>query len=245
MVRFVLILLLVLVVPLRAETLSVVVEDYAPFAISNENGRVGGIAAEILAKVSKQTGLEFDITIYPLARIRELFDRKKIDISIAESPMWFDAAKIADFSFSEPYVHVYEYVYFNSNNVFPVNKPLDLQDKMVGIHHGYYYAAFDALFKQGIVKYETTTTSDNLLQKLNAGRTDVIFLDNFEFGYNLKKLKLSPKLFVRGMQLTDSAVSVMVRNNRKDVLDKINPVIQRLKADGTIKQIVDKYIGEP
>ena len=245
MFRFILALLLLLQAHASyAEKLSVAVEHYEPFAISQKNGGVGGISADILAEVTKLTGYEFDIRIYPLARIREMMDRGQLDISIAESPLWFDASKLSDFSFSEPYVHVYEYVYFPADKVFSVSKPLDLNGKTVGVHHGYFYAEFEEPFKQGLIKREIANSTEILLKKFIAGRSDVIFLDNFEFGYGIKKLDVSPTKFVRGMRLTDSPVSVMVRNRRKDILEKINPAILRLQTNGTIKKIIEKYVPE-
>lgn len=241
--RLLLLLLLGLLPPAQAgEKLSVVVEQYAPFAVSKA-GKVGGISAEILAEVTKQTGYEFDIQIFPLVRIRELLDKGQADISVAESPLWFDRAKITDFSFSVPYAHVQEYVYFPASKVFPVEKPMDLKGHLVGIHHGYFYAAFDQLFKDGVVKIEEAESSDILLKKMLLGRSEVVFLDNFEFGYTVNKYKLGAENFSRGMKLTDSPVSVMVRNRRKDIIEKINPVLTRLIADGTVKRIIDKYIA--
>ncbi|MBV8465050.1 MAG: transporter substrate-binding domain-containing protein, partial [Burkholderiales bacterium] len=198
----------------RAETLSVVIEQYEPFAITNERGELTGIGPDIAAELSKLTGYQFDIAMYPLARIRELFALGKADIALAESPPWWDKEVAKGYTFSEPYVHVYEYVYFPAGKVFPCTKPLDLAGKIVGIHHGYYYAAFDSLFKQGTVKVDESNSSHALLRKLLAGETDAIFLDNFEFGFTVRKYGLASSSFERGMQLTDSPVSIMVRNNR-------------------------------
>ena len=227
----------------QAERIEAAVEQYKPFAIPGQNGALTGIAIDIANEIGKRTGNVFTVTAYPLARLRKKLAEQTVLVALAESPLWFNSASHENYVFSTPYVHVYEYVYYPVGKTLNASKPMDLAGCTIGINHGYYYAAFDALFQKNIVKHEDAFSSESLLRKLLAGRTDAIFLDNFEFGYSIKQGKMQASDFARGMQLTNSPVGFMIRNDRSALLQKVNQAIAQLQADGTITKIVNRYIG--
>lgn len=226
-----------------AERLSVVVEQYQPFAIEAASGK-SGIAVEVVTEAARRAGMELDIQVMPLTRIRMLMQRGSADISIAESPLWFDEAGRADFVFSEPYARVYESVYFAQGRGLQITQAADLKGKLVGIHRGYFYAAFDPLFRDKTVRLDESDDSETLVQKLIKGRIDALLLDNLELGYVLKKLGMAPSAVVRSIQLTDSPVCVMVRKSRANVLDVLNPQLRALKTEGMIDRTIRRYSGD-
>ena len=226
---------------LGAESFKAGTAEWSPYAMT-QNGKTVGIAVEILEQVAKLTGDTIDIKLYPAARLNAMFDNKELDINFADSPAWNEAKDPPTFIFTKDYTKVKEYLYFLSGQPLDVKKPEDLKGKTVGIVRDYYYAIFEDLFAKGIVKKEETDTPESLIQKLQKGRHEVAIFDTFLFDYLVKTFKFNPAEFKQGMEVNDSSIGFKVQIDKKKAVERFNVAIDKLKADGSIDKIIQKYI---
>jgi len=223
-----------------AENFKAATAEWHPYAMQTENG-ISGIAVDILKEVMRRTGDTVAIKLYPATRLNKYFDTNRLDINFADSVLWNEAIKNPHFVFTDSYLFVKEYIYFQKDNYIEVNKPADLKGKIVGVTRGYYYAMFEDAFNKGIVEKDEVNTNENLLEKLKTGRNHAILMDNVLFNYLLFKLNCDRSLFKRGTEITNAPLGLKIRIEKKHVLPRLNKAIAEMKKQGIIKEIVKKY----
>ena len=206
-----------------------------------ENSSLNGIAVDIFNQIISRSGYNNKSTLLPTKRLNVLFDTNKIDINFADSPNWNPKKLNPQYVFSDPYMHVAEYIYFKEGNIKTVNQPSDLNGKIVGINFGYYYEDFTPFFTQESIRIYESHTANKLVNLLNMGRIDAIFLDEIAFKHLLNEENLPPISFKRGKKLSMAPLGLKVRIEKKHLLTKFNQVIAELKKDGSIKKIISKY----
>jgi len=224
-----------------AEQLSSATAKWSPYAMKSENGHLSGIAVDIFNQIISHSGHNNKSTLLPAKRLNVLFDTNKIDINFADSPDWNPKKPNPHYVFSDPYMHVVEYIYYKEGSVLTVSQPSDLYGKIVGINFGYFYKDFTPFFKQESIRTYESHTANRLVTQLNMGRIDAIFLDEIAFKHLLNEENLPLISFKRGKQLSMAPLGLKIRIEKKHLLTKFNQVIAELKLNGSIKQIINKY----
>ena len=224
-----------------AEQLNSATAKWSPYAMESEESTLNGIAVDIFNQIISRSGHTNESTLLPTKRLNALFDTNKIDINFADSPNWNPKRSNPQYVFSDPYMHVAEYIYFKEGSDLTVSQPSDLNGKIVGINFGYYYEDFTPFFKKESIRTYESHTANKLVSQLSSGRIDAIFLDEIAFKHLLNEENLSPISFKRGKQLSMAPLGLKIRIEKKHLRAKFNQVIAELKKDGRIKKIIDDY----
>lgn len=225
----------------KCEKFKVGSDIWSPFFLFSEN-KYSGIACEVIIEIARRTGDTIELIYLPNKRAMQMFQRKELDIIPLDSPTWNDPDKKDTFVFTDFIMEVKEYIYFHKSKYRDIKKPADLKDKTVHILAGYKYPFFEEAFRTGLVKKEESFSEKELLELLNFRRTEVIFMDEYAFGYSVKQNGFNISNFKRGKQLSNAKVGVKIRAEKAHILPRFNRAISDMKRDGTIKRIINKYI---
>jgi len=227
----------------HADQLVAATSDWHPYAMETDNGVLEGISVDILREIASRTQHEVDISLMTPKRLHLQFSASKIDINFADTAAWNQTVNSPEFVFSEPYTTVSEYIYFLQNHYIEVKEPNDLRGKVVGINRGYYYAEFDDLFTQDVIRRTEAQSNEHLLTLLSKNRVQAAFFDDVLFNTLLSQSGLERDLFKRGKRLTNLSLALKFRVEKKHLLKGVNEAIADMKADGSIDKIINRYLS--
>lgn len=124
-----------------------------------------------------------------------------------------------------------------------ISRPDDLSDKLIGVQQGTTGDIYcsDTPEKGGygedhVVAYQNGASA---VQALKTGKVDAVVIDNEP-----------AKAFVaenEGLKILDTEYitedyAIAIAKDNTELLDKVNASLAKLKADGTVQSIIDKYI---
>lgn len=215
-----------------------------PFSYQDAQGNPRGIAVDVVKQVSEQNGLQVEFVFYPAKRLNYLLDNGRLDLNYADSPVWNEAGASQRFVYSQPYLHVREYLYFlddNPNRALPLQQ---LQGLRVGMVRGYTYPLLsDALSRQHLQKVETSDEAA-LLDLLLRGRVDAIAMVDDVFSILLASRQLDAQRVVRSVQLSDAPLVIKLQREHAEKLPHVNETLSRMLRNGDIERIRSAYLSE-
>ena len=117
----------------------------------------------------------------------------------------------------------------------------DLKGEAVGAQVG--TAFVDALKKTGLFsEVKVYDTIPDILRDVNAGRLKAGFADYPILAYNLKQGNFAEVRLVDSYKpVTVGTVAIGIRKSDTELLAKINASLAKLKANGTIAKILEKW----
>ena len=201
-----------------------------------ENGEYQGIDVEIAEKIAEELNCQLVIEDVDFGSIIAGVESGKYDMGMAGMTVTDERKKSVNFS--DTYAVAVQSV------IVPVGsdiKSIDdiSSDTKIGVQQdttGDIYATED-YGDDAIVRYKT---GPDAVQALASGKVDCVIID-----------REPAKAYVaanNGLQLLDSAYAeeeyaICVAKENDELLSKINGALEKLKADGTIDEIVSKYIS--
>lgn len=216
--------------------------QWHPYSYQDASGQAQGIAVDIVRKVMEQNGQQVDFVFYPANRLNLLLDEGRLDLNYADSPLWNSADAGERFVYSQPYLHVREYLYFMKDH--PARQvPLDkLQGLRVGVVRGYTYPSLVAALKDDrLVKVETSR-EPALLDLLMLGRVDAIAVVDDVFADMLTDRHVDPGRFARGAKLSDAPLVMKLQRQHADRLPGLNAALKTLIRSGEVERIRRSYL---
>jgi len=145
---------------LENNTIDVGIEKAKPYIYFNKSKNdIDGLYSDIFKLVIKKSGLKVKYTQGAWSEILQNFKEKKLDLL----PATFYSKKREDFGiYSDPFYHVREYIYVNSDNQ-TINSFEDLSNKKIAITKGY---ATIAKIKEKFPKIQIIETN-NLVESVS------------------------------------------------------------------------------
>ena len=228
---------------INAEHFMVTSDIWEPF-FTEKDGKHYGIGVDILTEVFARTGDTYTIQTFPLRRAEWLFNNGEVDLMVIDSPLWNDPNNAHRYVFSDMFMHVQEYVYLNKKRELSCDSPEDLAGKIAGIRDGYRYPVFDKFFDEGVVAKYEADSDIRLINLLLINRIDAFFMDSVAFSYATKIHNVDQTLFSQEMVLSDTELGIKFTKENASVLPRINKAIAEMKKDGSIEQIISRYISQ-
>lgn len=213
-----------------------------PYSFQDASGQARGIAVDIIRKVMEQNGQQMDFVFYPANRLNLLLDEGRLDLNYADSPLWNSANAGERFVYSQPYLHVREYLYFLSDHParqLPLGK---LQGLRIGIVRGYTYQSLDAALQDDRLMKVETSREPALLDLLILGRVDAIAMVDDVFTDLLTARHLEHGRFTRGAKLSDAPLVMKLQRQHADQLPGLNAALQTLIRSGEVERIRRSYL---
>ena len=213
---------------------------FPPYEMTNDNGGFEGIDIEIAEKIAAKLGLELVVDDMDFSSVLTAVQGGKADIAMAGLTVTPDRQKNVDFTDS----------YATGVQVVIVPEDSDIKtvddlanDKMIGTQEGttgYIYCS-DTPENGGygedhVIAYTNGATA---IQALLAGKVNAVVIDSQpakEFVAANKGLKILDTEYVK----EDYAIGVSKDN--PELLEAVNNALKELIEDGTVQEILDKYI---
>ena len=223
--------------PAQRETLKVGVfpQDYPPLYWHDARK---GIIEKLLDKISSVSRFDFVYTSAPLNRLMMKVSNGKIDLEPWSSEVWRSRIKDSVY-FTSSYAEHCDRLIFQKGLSFPVDRPADLSGKRLGVVKSYVFKSFTELFAKNVIYRVNSSNEERALNLLNHGRTDAALIDQLIANHLLKTTY--PQTFEKGKTFDCVPVSFMFRKAKLRQGIEINQVLQTLKKEGFIEQLLEGY----
>ncbi len=199
-----------------------------------EGDKIVGIDADIAQAIADKLGMELKIDDMDFNSIITAVQTGKADIALAGMTVTEDRLK--NVNFTDSYATGVQVIIVKEDSA--IATPDDLEGKKIGVQEGttgHIYCS-DDYGEDNVIAY---TTGANAIEALKTGKVDCVVIDNEpakEFVAANTGLKILDTEYVT----EDYAIAVGKDND--ELLDKVDKALNELKEDGTVQQIVNKYI---
>ena len=206
---------------------------FAPFNYY-EGTKLTGYEVDVAEALAQKLGMKLEWHAVPFDSQLAAVRQDRFDFAIASHGYTKERAKAVDFA--SPH-------YCTGGTIAAAKDggPLTaeaLKGKTVGVQLATSY--FDAAKKlPGIKEVKTYKADPEVFSALKAKKIDAWISDKFTIMETLNKNTDSG--VVTGEQVFVEKVSLIMRKNNKEFMDKVNQALADLTADGTLAKISDKY----
>jgi len=201
-----------------------------------ENGKIVGIDIEIMEAVAKELGMTLKVEDMKFDTIIAAISTGKVDLGIAGMSVTEDRQKNVDFS--DTYTTSKQVIIVKDGS--PITDEQDFAGKKIGVQLGTTADIYATDFEGKVKEIIRLSNPADLFQALSAGKIDCIIIDEapaLKYSQIANNLKILPKEFVH------ENYAIAVKKGNTELLTKINTALAKLKTDGTIDKIVEKYIN--
>jgi len=207
---------------------------YPPFEFVDKDGNIVGIDIDIAKAIADHLKVKLRVVNTSFDGIIPALLAKKFDMIISAMTITPERAKQVDFSI--PYYNAGQLITVREDDN-RIKSEKDLQGKIVAVQLGT-TGQFYAESLPGIKEIRKFETVDGAFWELKNGRVDAVIADDLTslaFVRSTKGLKVINKL------LTKEQYGIAVRKEDKALLREINIVIARLKKEGVIEKLREKW----
>lgn len=220
-------------------TISVGLEGtYPPFSFQDENGKLAGFEVEFSEALAKELGVKVKLQATPWAGILAALESKRLDVVINQVTISEERKKKYDFS--EPYTISGIQALVQKKDADKFKTAADLKGAKVGVGLGTNYEQW---LKENVPGAIVKTYDDDptKFQDLRVGRIDAILVDRLAALEMVTKTK--DTLAVTGEPFSRQESGIALRKGEPELLDAINKAIDKLRADGTLAKLSQKYFN--
>lgn len=212
---------------------------FAPFEYEKD-GKYIGIDIDLLEAISKSENFQYELKPMNFKGIIPGMTSNQIDAAIAAMSITDERKKSLDFS--DPYFDAGISIVVKADND-KIKSTDDLKGKIFAVKKG---TAGSKFAEDNKDKYGATIRyfddSPSMFQEVINGNSDVTFEDYPVIAYKIST-DSTPTLKVVGDRLTkDQYGFAVVKGKNKELLDKFNAGLKKLKENGEYDKILAKYI---
>lgn len=216
-------------------------DTFAPLGFRDEQGNLVGVDVELMEATGEIMGVPFELQPIDWSMKETELVNKNIDMiwngyTITEERK----QKVA---FSQPYLNNRQVVVTMADS--DINTLADLADKTVAVQAE--SSAVDAInakpeIAETFKSLGEFETNDQCLMDLEAGRTDAVVADEVIIRYYVSK-KGEEKYKILEEDFGKEEYGIGVRQEDTALLEELNAALDKLKENGTTKEISEKWFG--
>lgn len=204
--------------------------EYPPFEYM-ENGKISGLDAEIIEKISQKAGIKYKWSNMNFDGLIPALQTKKLDVIIAGMSATPEREKAVDFS--TPYLVSNATIITNKIN--PIKNMENLSGKSYGVELGTTKEATARKIEGAkVIPFSSTTGA---LVALKSGKIDGMVLDE---SVAKKFVENNDDLILVG-SLAGEPKAIAFNKDEKELKDTFNKAIEELLKDGTVEELKEKY----
>lgn len=211
---------------------------YAPFDFKKGNSYTG-IDVEILKAVAKQENFTYDLKPMNFNGIIPALTASQVDGALAGMTITDARKKVLDFS--DGYFESGLSVAVKKDNN-KINSPKDFANKVVAVKKGTDGAKYAEEHKAEFKAIRYFDDSPSMYQEVENGNADMALDDYPVIGYKLAIDKNSGLRMLNEKLQKDQYGFAVKKGENKELLQKFNAGLKKIKANGEYDKIVAKYI---
>ncbi|MBS1482040.1 MAG: basic amino acid ABC transporter substrate-binding protein [Clostridium sp.] len=208
--------------------------EFPPYEY-HDGGEIVGIDAEIAKAIAGELGMELEIEDIAFDSIIPEITSGKADMGLAGMTVTEDRKQSVDFS--DTYAKASQKVIVKEDS--EIASPDDLAGKIVGVQLGTTGDIYVSDLEADGTTVERYNKGFEAVQALSQGKIDAVVIDGEPaktFVAQTEGLKILEESF------TDEEYAIAVKKGNTELLDKINGALKTLKENGTLDEIIAKYI---
>lgn len=206
--------------------------EFKPFSYMKD-GKVTGFDVEVGEAVAKELGLEAQPEKMKFKSIIEGVKTCRFDAAVASHTV--NEARSKHVAFSTPYYYSGPQIFTRADS--DIETSADLKDKEVAVSKGSTYADEAKKYTNNVKTYDSDITA---LKALAEGRHDAVITD-FVTG----KEAIGEGFKIQAKELLGrSEQAIAVSKENEQLLEDINGALEKMRKDGTLKKISEKYFKE-
>lgn len=212
--------------------------DFPPFGIINESNQPDGYDADVAKLLAEEFGVA--VAIVPVTGPNRIpyLQSNQVDLLVASLGITPERAQNVDFS--EPYAGIAIGV-FGALNV-DVSSPEDLTGKSIGVARASTQdTAVTAIAPQG-ARLQRFDDDASAVQALLSGQVELIGVSNVVAA---QIEAAAPGRFDQKLQLSQQVQGIAVRRGSSELLEFVNAFISKVKENGQLNEIHEKWLGSP
>jgi ABC-type amino acid transport substrate-binding protein len=247
MLRPILLAVLWLALPLRAEELTIVWADYPPFAKGvRPDGKTQvkeGMLVDFLKAFSRQhPQYTFNNICVPRKRMDAMMLNGEAQAFFLNNPMFVRAHR-QEFIWSDPIWHTEDKVVTLAGKAFRFERPEDLFGKTIGKIFGNGYGEYDRFFEEGRIKAEDAKSPEALFKMALAGRVDAFIANTHTAPYEMRRAGLDPSRFTFSRKpVLAFDLSMQINRHCPDFRDQLNRFIAQSRRNGFLQRLEDRFL---
>lgn len=200
-----------------------------------DNKEIVGFDVDLVREIAKSMGKELRVEDMSFDGLLSALDSGQIDLVAAGMTVTPERAKNA--LFSEPYYSASQRIIVKKGS--PIRNRYQLSGRKIGVQLG---TTGDTLASK-IVGASVTQfqTAPSVLQELSSGKIEAVILDDApakQYAAGFSDLEILPGA------LSDENYAIAIKKDNKDLLDKVNKEIAKMKSDGRYDKLMEKYFGK-
>ena len=216
--------------------------QFPPYEFRDENNEVAGIDADIAAAIADKLGMELEITDMAFDSLIPALQSGTIDIILAG--MTADPERAESVDFTDSYATGVQVIIVpEDSDIAPAEQEdgtmaVDLTGKLIGVQAGTTGDQYctDDYGQESVRQYDNGALAVSALAN---GQIDCVVIDN-EPAKNYVAANTGLKI-LDTEYITENYAAAIAKDNT-ELYEQVNAAIQELKADGTIDEIIGKYI---
>lgn len=208
--------------------------EFPPYEF-HEGDKVVGIDADIAAAIAAELGMELEIEDIAFDSIIPEITSGKADMGLAGMTVTEDRKMSVDFS--DTYATASQMIIVKEDSA--IAGPDDLKGVVVGVQLGTTGDIYVSDLEADGTVVERYNKGFEAVQALTQGKIDAVVIDGEPaktFVSQTEGIKMLDEAF------TEEEYAIAVKKGNTELLDKINAALKTLKEDGTLDEIVAKYI---
>jgi cystine transport system substrate-binding protein len=209
---------------------------YPPFNYQDESGQLTGFEVDFAKALAKELGVKAEFQPTKWDGILAALESKRLDVVINQ--VTISEERKQKYDFSTPYTVSGIQALTRKADADSIKNPADLASKKVGVGLGTNYEQW---LKENVPQADIRTYDDDptKFQDLNVGRIDVILVDRLAAFEMVEKT--GNRLAVAGDAFSRQESGIALRKGNPQLLAAIDSAIAKLRADGTLKQLSEKW----
>lgn len=213
---------------------------YEPFEYKAPDGSLTGFEIDLGNAVCAEIKAECEWVIQAWDGIIPGLLARKYDLIFSSMSITEERAKKV--LFSDGYYLTPSAWFGKSGMAVDVNSKDSLKGKKVGVQRGTIQDTYVTEQFGDVVEVKRYTTADDMVLDLSGGRTDLVFVDYPVGESTIEKKNQGYGLIGEPVKLGEPAAAAF-RQRDKDLAEKFNQALKKLKEDGTYDKIMKKYFS--
>lgn len=216
-------------------------DDYSPFSYTDVNGETTGIDVELATEAFKRIGYQPEFTFINWEEKKKLLEAGTIDCIWSSFSM---DGREEEYKWAGPYMESHQVIAVNKES--DIYKLEDLKGKIIALQST---TKPEEIFRnhEGVVsdfgKIISVQNRDLIYTFLSKGYVDAIaahdtsidqFMTDFDMDYRI----LDEPLLTVGLGVAFD------KEDERGIDKKLSTTLKKMRKDGTIEQIVGKYLGD-